>query len=150
MAITIDELRALTGDTGTPPIMDDAQYNVAIAIESLNYYDAAAIACTSLAGIFATKVKLAAGPVSLDNQQKYEHYLELAQTYRQFAREGKGAVNGGGATTLSLATPILTGISISDMESVRDDPDRYNSNLYRGMHDNPPEYTEDEFDGEVP
>lgn len=135
MAITVDQLRLMTGDTGTSEIMPDAQYDLVIAIESDNIYNAAFLASNSIAGIFAVKVSLTAGPVKLENQQKYEHYTDLADKYRQMAREGQGDVNGGGGSSLAAA-PCITGISISEMETVNENTDRVPSKIKMGMDDN--------------
>ena len=144
MAITVAQLRLMTGDTGTPPIMEDSQYDLVLEIENTNYYNAAFLACNSLAGIFATKVSLTAGPVKIENQQKYEHYTELADKYRQMVREGEGDdVNGG--TVSSLGAPEIAGISISEMDSVDEDDDRVSSTFTKGMDNN--DYSTDSWDG---
>ncbi|MES0340678.1 MAG: hypothetical protein ABUK08_00020 [Candidatus Humimicrobiaceae bacterium] len=135
MAITIDQLRLMTGDTGTPSIMEDAQYTLVLEIESSNIYNAAFLSCNSIAGIFAIKVSLTAGPVKIENQQKYEHYTDLADKYRQMAREGQGGDGNGGGSSLASA-PGLAGVSISEMESVDSDPDRVPSKIKMGMDDN--------------
>jgi hypothetical protein len=148
MAITIDQLRLMTGDTGTPPIMEDAQYTLVIGIESDNIYNAAFLACNSIAGIFSEKVSITAGPVKIENQQKYEHYTDLADKYRQMAREGLGDVddNGGGGSSL-VSAPAITGVSISEMDSVDSDPDRYPSSFKKGMDDNNTSYPNDDTRG---
>lgn len=135
MAITVDQLRILLQDIGTPPILEDADYAEIIAIEPNNIYDAAAIAAHSISASFAEKVKFTAGPVSLENEQKFEHYKSLADSYRQLAREGKGGVNGGGGIALA-GTPVATGISINEMEAVEANTDRFPSKFTIGMDDN--------------
>ncbi len=134
MAITIADLRLMTGDTGTPPIMEDAQYTLVLGIENSNYYNAAFLACNSLAGIFAEKVSVTAGPVKIENQQKFEHYTELADKYRQMAREGLGDDGTGGSSLVSA--PCITGVSVSEMETVDSDEDRVPSTFTKGMDDN--------------
>ncbi len=135
MAISIDDLRLMTGDTGTTPIMEDAQYTLVLGIESSNYYNAAFLACNSLAGIYAIKVSVTAGPVSIENQQKYEHYTELADKYRQMAREGLGTDSDNGGSSL-VSSPVVTGVSVSEMETVEEDTDRVPSKITIGMDDN--------------
>jgi hypothetical protein len=136
MAITVDQLRILLQDTGVPPILSDADYNEIIAIEPNNIYDAAAIAAHSISASFAEKVKFTAGPVSLENEQKFEHYQSLADSYRQLAREGKGGVNGGGGGISLAGTPVVTGISLDEMEAVEEDTDRFPGKFTVGMDDN--------------
>jgi hypothetical protein len=142
---TIDQIRALVDDpSGATQIFDDTHYQTIVDIED-NVYRAAATAATTLAAHFAAKVKVKAGPVAVENQQKFEHYEALAKAYNQRAREGGG--EGGGGVGAGAGAPQLTGVSISDMEDLNDDSDRFGGVFRRGMNDNPPSDSEDEYGG---
>lgn len=142
MTATIEQIRMLTQDNGTPPLIPDADIQLILDLES-NVYRAAAMVSNSLAAYFAKKVSLTAGPVKLQSTQKFEHYTDLADQYNQRAREGGGNVGGGGIGT----GLIITGTSISTIEDVRSDPDRYDSAFYRGLDENPPADNEGEPNG---
>lgn len=133
MAATIEQVRTLVNDpAGAGQIFDDPHYQTIVDIEE-NVYRAAATAARTLAALFAQRVSVTAGPVSIENQQKFEHYDTLAGGYDQRAREGGGGPGGGGAG----GAPCLTGTSIDEIERQREDEDRYGSVFYRGFTDNP-------------
>lgn len=133
MTITIAQLRVLVDDpTGVDQIFDDAHYEVIIDIES-NVYRAAATAAKTLAAHFAEKITVTAGPVKVATQQKFEHYDALADSYDQRAREGGGS----GADEAAMA-PALAGTSISTINDLNSDTDRYKGAFSRGQDDNPP------------
>jgi len=128
---TIEQIRMLVSDPeGTDQIFANAHYQLIIDLEE-NVYRAAATACKTLAAYFAEKVKVTAGPVEIENQQKFEHYNDLADSYDQRAREGGGSGSG-----LSVGAPSVTGISISEIEAARENDDRYDSAFARGMDSN--------------
>lgn len=130
---TVEQTRVLVSDpAGATQIFDDAHYQAIVDIEQ-NAYRAAASAARSLAAHFADLVSVTAGPVEIENQQRSERYLAIADGYDQRAREGGGS----GSGSLSVGAPALTGISNDEIESVRDDEDRYQSAFYRGLDDNP-------------
>ena len=132
MAATIEQVRTLVNDpAGAGQIFDDPHYQTIVDIET-NVFRASATAARTLAAFFAQKVAVTAGPVRIANEQKFEHYESLARGYDQRAREG-----GGSGTDAAAGAPGLTGISNSEIESVRNDEDRYSSVFYRGVHDNP-------------
>ena len=132
MTVTIAQLRVLVDDPEPNPIFDDNHYQVIIDIES-NVYRAAATAAKTLAAHFAAKVKVTAGPVEIENQQKFEHYDALADSYDQRAREGGGS----GADEAAMA-PGLAGVSYSEIDANNEDLDRYAGAFSRGMNNNPP------------
>lgn len=69
-------------------------------------YMAAVAACDMLAMKYAREVNNSIGPLSESAQQRYEHYVALAQSLRvQLATDGAGIVPG----RLILAAPILGG-----------------------------------------
>lgn len=135
---TVAQLRVLVDDpSGASQVFDDTHYDTILDIES-NVYRAAATAARTLAAHYAAKTKVKAGPVSVEAQQKFEHYSELAKGYDQRAREGGG--EGGG-----VSAPQLTGVSIDTMDTNNDDDDRYSGVFRRGMNDNPPTNADDEY-----
>jgi len=130
---TIEQVRMLVNDPTPDSIFEDPHYQLIIDIED-NVYRAAATAAKTLAAYFAEKVKVTAGPVKIENQQKFEHYEALADSYDQRAREG-----GGSGAGLSVGAPVITGISLSEIEAAEEDEDRYSSVFYRGLDKNPPD-----------
>jgi hypothetical protein len=133
MAATEAQLRSLLQDpSGAGEKLSTADYSTIIALES-NVYRAAAAGARMIAAKYAAKTDVKAGPVSVANSDKYEHYIDLAKSFDQRAREGGGVT--GDVTPLG---PELTGVSTSEMEAVEDDGDRYGSAFRRGMTDNPP------------
>jgi len=133
MAVTEAQLRSLLQDpTGAGEKLSAADYATIIALED-NVYRAAATAARAIAAKYAANTDVKAGPVSVANSDKYEHYIDLAKSFDLRAREGGGAATG--ATPLG---PELTGTSVSEMKAVEDDTDRYGSAFRRGMTDNPP------------
>lgn len=129
---TVDQVRTLVNDPiGDDQIFDDAHYQVIIDIED-NIYRAAATAAKTLAAYFAEKVSVAAGPVRVESQMKFKHYMALADTYDQRAREGGGSGAGSGA-----GSPAFTGTSLDEIQSVQEDEDRYGSVFFRGLDENP-------------
>ena len=132
---TIAQLRILVQDpAGATQVLDDTDYDAIILLEN-NVYRAAAIAARTIAASYAKKTAVKAGPVAVEAQQKFEHYQDLADSYDQRAREGGGS--DGTGTLSENAGAILTGISISEIEAVDEDVDRYDGVFKRGMDDNP-------------
>lgn len=137
MTITVTQIRALVADpkiTGGTEIFPDTHYETIISLND-NVYRAAADAARTLAFYFADKTKVQAGPVAVENQQKAERYQSLAREYDQRAREGGGGSGSGEGETVPGQVAI-TGISISEMDSVRSDSDRYSSVFYRDEFSN--------------
>jgi hypothetical protein len=120
MAATIAQIRVITG-AGVTDITDD-DITAILGIES-EVYRASAAVCRNIAAGYATKVSVTAGPVKVANEQKFAHWSKLADKFDFRAREG-----GGG-----LAAPVVTGVSIDDMEDARADDDRPGSKFTMGM-----------------
>ncbi len=135
MAVTIEQLRALVQDNGTTYLLEDPTYIEVIDLE-VNTYRAAAVISRILAAKYAAKVKVKAGPVAVENQQKFEHYTALADAFDQQAREGGGG-EGAGSLGVGGGAPGLTGVSVSEMEAVREDTDRVKSAFEMNMTENP-------------
>lgn len=116
-------------------MLTDVQYQEIVDLEP-NAYRAAATGAKVLAAKFADLIQTRAETVTTNLQEKYEHYIELAEAYDQRAREGG---DGGTGVTGVVANgdPQLTGISESEIKSQREDLDRYSSVFYRGVTDNP-------------
>lgn len=86
---------------------------------------AAAVAgCEVLAAQFATKVGKAVGDLRIESQQKFTHYMELAQRLRR-------------NLLISTATPYAGGVSWSDKVAEDGDTDRVVPFFQRGLDDNP-------------
>lgn len=138
MAATEAQLRVLLQDpAGATEILSTTDYATIISLES-NVYRAAAAAARAIAAKYASKVDVKAGPVAVSNSDKYDHYIDLATSFDVRADAGGGY----GSDTTPLA-PGLTGVSISEMDSVRADTDRVPSAFYRGMMDNDTSLDED-------
>jgi hypothetical protein len=130
---TIEQLRVLVQDPeGSTALLSDDDLDEILAIEP-NVYRAAATAARLLAAQYAAKVKVTAGPVSVENQQAYEHYANLAKAYDQRAREGGGGL---GVTGSGVGGPALSGVSASEVETQREDTDRIEPAFRRGLTDN--------------
>lgn len=105
MAATESQLKILCDDSDNA-LLSTADYTAIIAIEP-NVYRAAALACRAISAQFAEKVKISAsGSVSIENQQKFEHYQSLADKYDFRANQGGGGLGTG-------YKPRLTGVSKS-------------------------------------
>jgi hypothetical protein len=140
---TIEQVRTLVNDpAGASQIFDDPHYQTIIDIED-NVYRAGAAAARTLAAYYAAKVSIKAGPVAVENQQKFEHYDQLAKVYDQRAREG-GGDGGGGGVGAGAGAPQLTGVSISEMDDLDEDEDRYGGAFYRGLTSYPPSASDDD------
>ena len=125
-------LRSMLQDpSGASEILATTDYDVIIAIEDDNVYRAAAMAARMIAATFAQKIKVAAGSIKADLDEKYQHYIDLAKNWDFRAREG----GGGSGDEFS---PQLTGVSLAEIETVRDDTDRPPSSFEMGFQDNPP------------
>ena len=140
MAATEEQLRLLLNDNGAVEILSTTDYDLIISIES-NVYAAASLGAETIAATYALKVSTTTGPVKLENQQKFEHYMSLAKSYNQKADAGKGVDESG--ITGDEGLPILTGAKNSDIAAAREEEDRYQETFYRGMNDNPGTYPGD-------
>lgn len=143
MAITVGQLRLLVSDpSGADQIYDDAHYESIIEMEPL-LYRAAALAARTFAARYANLVDFSEGDLKISHQQKFKNYSDLAEKYENRAREEN-------AGSVATATPVLTGVSLNEIEIVHEDTDRYPPAFKRGMMDNPPGSFDDdseEYDG---
>lgn len=137
----VTQLRLLLDDLDTEnELLTDAQYLTIGEIEG-NLYRAAALGARAISAKFAERVKITAGPVSIENQQKFDHYTTLAEDYDFRAQEGggSGGTNEDGSPISSFATPEVTGVSVGEIRAEREDTDRYRESFYRGRDRNPNE-----------
>lgn len=133
---TIEQIRALVADPKTDsgtPLFPDSHYESLLSLND-NIYRVAADAARTIAFYYADKVSVKAGTVSVENQQKAQRYQALAKDYDQRAREGDGY--SGTSSLVAYGQPAFTGVSLSEMDSVQSDPDRYPSSFYLGVEDN--------------
>jgi hypothetical protein len=139
MAASITQLRSWLADpAGATEVLSDADYNTILAVET-NEYRAAATAARVLAAQYALKVATSVDRVRIENQQKREAYLAIAQSF-----DIRAASGGGTTASANVPEPIIAGTSISEMDSVRSNSDRYNGAFYRGQFDNNKDPIDDE------
>lgn len=137
--VSEDILRIMVQDpSGPDEILTSVDYDVVLSIET-DLYFSSALAAKMIAAVFARRVRVKVGPVNVDLQKKYEHYIDLAETYEKRGRENR-VMNPNSIVGVGVA---LTGTSKDTMRDLRQDTDRYGSVFYRGMNDNPPESDDD-------
>lgn len=123
----IQLLRTLLNDTDESNyLLTDEQYEAISGLES-NVYNAAALCARSIAAQNATKKKTNVRGISVENQQIYEHYMELAKEYDYRASQGAGYVDSEGKGISGFCNPIVTGVSVKDVIEAKNDRDRVQS-----------------------
>jgi len=137
MASSVEIIRVLVQDNETPPILEDADLAVIVALEP-NAFRAAADAARAISGKFSERVNMDAGSSSMDLSKQAENYLKLAEKLDTSAQQGGDGVTGVSGVIAS-GEAEFTGGSIDGINDQRDDPDRYGSAFYRGLDDNPSE-----------
>lgn len=119
-----DVVRLLVGDTDADDwLLSDEEIAVFTAAQPSNNYLAAAEAAQAIAAKFARKTSRAVGDLRMELQQRYEHYVALAE-YLQ--RRGAAGV-----------VPYAGGLSIDDKSDVDDDTDRVRPAFRIGLMDDP-------------
>lgn len=127
MVTDIEKLRILIQDPADgSELLSDDDLTAILEIES-SIYRAAALCCKSLAAKYAQKVSITAGPTKIENQQKFEHYRDLAYEYDKRAAEG-----GGGSGSCK---PVVTGVSRAEMKLQAENDDRPDNAFTIGMFD---------------
>lgn len=129
MSIDTDTVRLLVGDTDADnQILTDDQIATLTALYN-DTFNAAAGVADAIAALYsgATSVSIS-GLISVEQQQKAIAYRALATRLRMQATTAQNA---------GIGTPVVTGISISGMDSVDDDPDRDPNRFKVGMSDFP-------------
>lgn len=130
-----DAVRLLIGDTDTnDQQIQDEEITFALDEASDGVYQAAAIVARAIAGKYARRVDTDFETVSASYSQRHKHYLDLA------ARLDRQAVLQGGG----IGTPLIGGVSESEMDSVEDDDDRVEPAFRRKQFRNPPDVDDDE------
>lgn len=128
-----DAVRLLVGDTNTnDQQLQDAEVEFALSQANDKIYSAAAIAARAIAGKYSRLVDTSFDTVKASYSQRRDQYLAIAEQMEKQARSFG-----------SLGVPAAGGISLSDMDSVEEDPDRPQPAFKRGQHENPPSHDED-------
>lgn len=142
MPPTVEQLRVLLSDPSVldgPTIFPDEHYEILCSVEP-NVYRAAANGARTLAAYFAQKVAVTAGPVKIESSDKCEHYLKIAAQYDAIGKT-QAPPEPGSSLFPVLGGPVsggaVTGSSLSEMDDMASDPDRYGSAFYRGLDDDP-------------
>jgi len=121
-----DEVRFLIGDTEfSKQQMTDEEINWAIGEES-NTRTAAARLAQSLAMKFGRLVDKSVGDLKLSYSNLYKQYQDLSEMLA-------------GEASSTGVTPYCGGISVSDKNTVEENPDRVQPSIRKGMNDNPTE-----------
>lgn len=127
-----DQVRVLLGDTGSVPYWPDATINAMLALTS-NVYLVAAVLAEQRAALSAAKTSITVDGLSVARSDETKAWLALGARLR-----AQGMVNGGvigGAAIAGL--PVVTGVSVSEMEAVDANTDRPESAFRMGMMSNP-------------
>lgn len=128
-ASTLAAVRFLIGDTDTnDQQLQDAEINFAIAATS-DEYTAAIFCAQSLAAKYSRLCDTAIESVKVSANQQYDHYKSLIGILKI---QAQNSPYGG------LGVPYVGGVSISEIESVREDTDRPAAAFSRDKFHNPP------------
>lgn len=120
-----ENVRILVGDTDTTDqLLTDAQIYFFLLTEG-NIYKAAAKAARSIQGKFSRTADISIESVKKSYSQRAQAYAKLADNLERQA------------STKIIPSPVVTGISNSEMESQRSTSDRPKENFYIGKFDNP-------------
>ena len=123
-----DKVRRLTGltDTNNQRVSDEEISGV-LTLTSNDVYETAALIADSLSGAYASRQDLKIDGFSVGSGNESKKWSDLAARIRR-----AGSLAQGG-----LGTPFVGGISLSEMDSVREDTDRNPSRFEVGMHNAP-------------
>lgn len=109
-----DKVRFHLGQTDSASsIIGDEEIRAVLADET-NIYLAAAVIADAIAGRYSLNQNIRIDSFSVDFQGRAEAFRSLAVRLRAQAKTASGG----------LGSPFVGGVSISEMNSVRDDPDR--------------------------
>ena len=110
-----DKIRFLTGlnDTSNQRVSDE-EIAGALSIADSNIYEAGAIIASSLSGKYASSQNIKIDGFSIDYSERASHFRDLAASLRNQAKLAGGF----------FGSAFVGGISISEMDSVKEDDDR--------------------------
>jgi len=125
-----DSVRFLTGDTDTTDQqVTDEEIAFTLSQSNDQIYSAGAATARAIAAKYSRLVNTSHESLRADYSNRQAHYLQLAQ------RLDAAQASTGGALTHKAG-----GISIDEMESVREDDDRPKPFFEWGQFENPPRY----------
>lgn len=128
LSLNRDKVRFLTGLTDTTKqIVSDEEIAGILSLKGNNVYEAAATIADSLAAKYSSTSTLKIDGFSINGGEKSDYYRQLADQLRK-----QGNRSGG-----KFSSAFVGGVSIPEMDSVRDDSDRVPSRFEIGMDENP-------------
>ena len=128
LSTDVDKVRLLIGDTGATQLFPDTTISAMLTLAGGSVYLTAAALCDALAAQYAGKVDIVVDGLSVSQSQKSEAYAARAAQLRRDA-----LALGTGAT----GAPIVTGVSIGEMDGVTANTDRPGDAFSFGDMDNP-------------
>lgn len=131
-----DAVRLLIGDTDT----DDQQLSDEeieyLLTQYTNVYRAASLAAKTLAAKYSRQVGSSIETLRVFAADRYKQYMDLSgKLNTEYKRQGAGG----------LGTPIVTGVSQSDIALVESDEDRVKSAFKKEMFDIQETYPDDKL-----
>lgn len=134
----LDHVRVLVGDIDTTDqLVQDEIILFQITEQGGDVYLAAEAVCLGLAAKFARKVDTSIESVRVSYSNLSKQFTDMAQKYRQKSKDSAG----------SFAVPFVSGTSISQAESLREDSDLIQPRFDREDFDNDSPYREPRKDG---
>lgn len=128
LATDKDRVRLYIGDTDTSnQLFSDEEIEALLTVNDDDVFETSAQLAESLAAKYARYNTLKIDSFSINYKERADQYSELAKRLRASAGSVAGA----------YASPVVTGISISEMDSVREDTDRNPSRFEIGKHTYP-------------
>ncbi len=137
MAITVAQIRAVLQDpTGADEKISDAEYQLIIDfIGEDKPFTVISVSALALSAKYAEGEDVDVGPISVDDTKTAENYLKIAEKYQKMADQaGESTAD---VNSVTGANPVVTGISISDMQKAYSDTDRYPESFFRGVAQDP-------------
>lgn len=128
LSTDLDRLRFLIGDTDATDQQLQDEALTFLLTEEGGLYPAAAAACRSLVAHYARRVDVSNAGASLAASQRVEHYTRLSL---QYARRSAGGPAG------RIGTPVVGGVSASEVQAAREDSDLVQPSMRHDMHETP-------------
>lgn len=130
-----DRIRLIIGDTDTnDQLLQDEEIAYFLTLKS-NVFEAAALAASSIQSKFARLADTTVETVSVKYSQKAAQYAALAEDLDRKAKEDS-----------ALVSAYAGGISIADVDDVRDDDDRVKPKFRIDQFSNPPSGIDDDIE----